>query len=153
MLRERNIAPEDAELVAAWSGGRIGWALDAVRNPDLLDQQQQRLEALMQLGAAGRVERMRWAEERAKEYRSDTASALDWIRLWQSWWRDVLLVHSGNGTLVTHLDRQPEMLEVVQVTALEQVQQFLSTLDAAPVQLADNVNPQLVFEHLVLHAP
>jgi hypothetical protein len=33
------------------------------------------------------------------------------------------------------------------------VQQFLHTLSAAPTQLADNVNPQLVFEHVVLHVP
>jgi DNA polymerase-3 subunit delta' len=152
-LRERNVAAEDAQLVAAWSDGRIGWALDAVANPDLLDQQQQRLDTLMQLGAVSRIERMRWAEERAKEYRGDTAAALDWIRLWQSWWRDVLLVHSGNEGLVTHLDRQPEVQQVAKGTALREVQQFLATLDAAPVQLADNVNPQLVFEHLVLHVP
>jgi DNA polymerase-3 subunit delta' len=152
-LRERNIAAEDADLVAAWSDGRIGWALDAVSHPDVLEHQQQRLETLMQLGAASRVERMRWAEERAKEYRSDAAAALDWLQLWQSWWRDVLLLQSNNGALITHLDRQGEAQDVAKSTALPDVQQFLRTLGAASTQLADNVNPQLVFEHVVLHVP
>jgi DNA polymerase-3 subunit delta' len=152
-LRQRNIAADDADLVAAWSDGRIGWALDAVAQPDLLEQQQQRLETLVQLGAASRVERMRWAEERAKEYRSDAQAALDWLRLWQSWWRDVLLHQAGNGSVTTHIDRRDDALEVANVTALPQVQQFLHTLSAAPTQLADNVNPQLVFEHVVLHVP
>ena len=152
-LRDRNIAAEDADLVAAWSHGRIGWALEAVANPDVLDQQQQRLETLIELQSASRVDRMRWAEERAKEYRGDAAQALDWIRLWQSWWRDVLLLQSGNGGLVTHLDRKIEAQQVAQATAIPQVQQFLQTLDQASVQLADNVNPQLVFEHMVLHVP
>lgn len=152
-LRARNIAAEDAALVAAWSNGRIGWALDAVNHPEVLEDQQQRLETLMQLGAANRVERMRWAEDRAKEYRSDAATALDWLQLWQSWWRDVLLLQSGNGESATHIDRQDEAQDVAQATCLPDVQQFLHTLGAASTQLADNVNPQLVFEHVVLHVP
>lgn len=149
-----NVAPNDAALIAAWSGGRIGWAIAAVENPDLLDQQQQRLDELVRLGTATRVERMRWAEERAKEYRGgEPGTALEWMRLWQSWWRDVLLVRAGNAEAVTHLDRRPELNAIAQVVSLEQVQQFLRQLDGVREQLADNVNPQLAFENVTLHVP
>jgi DNA polymerase-3 subunit delta' len=149
-----NVAPGDAELVAAWSGGRIGWAIQAVENPDLLEQQQQRLDVLVQLGAASRGERMRWAEERAKEYRGgEHELALEWLRLWQSWWRDVLLLRSGNPAAITHLDRQPELEQLARATPLEEAQRFLLRLDAVRSQLADNVNPQLAFENVTLHVP
>lgn len=149
-----NIAPADAALVAAWSGGRIGWAIQAVENPDLLEQQQQRLDVLVQLGAASRGERMRWAEERAKEYRGgEHELALEWLRLWQSWWRDVLLLRSGNVAAITHLDRQPELETLSQAVPLEAAQRFLVRLDAVRTQLADNVNPQLAFENVTLHVP
>jgi DNA polymerase-3 subunit delta' len=152
-LRERNVAAEDADLIAAWSGGRIGWALDVLNNPDLLEAQQQRLNVLLQLGAASRVERMRWAEERAKEYRGDSAIVLEWVRLWQSWWRDVLLMQSGNSHAVTHVDRQPELQQMAKSSSMEQTHQFLARLDHVQVQLADNVNSQLALEHLALHLP
>jgi DNA polymerase-3 subunit delta' len=149
-----SVAPDDAALVAAWSGGRIGWAIAAVENPDLLDQQQQRLDELVGLSAATRIERMRWAEERAKEYRGgEPGAAIEWIRLWQSWWRDVLLVRAGNPEAITHLDRRRELEGLSQAVSLAQVQQFLQQLDAVREQLADNVNPQLAFENVTLHVP
>jgi DNA polymerase III subunit delta' len=154
-LQERyNLAAADASLIAAWSAGRIGWAFRAVEDPGLLEQQQQRLDVLIQLGAASRVERLRWAEERAKEYRGgEHAAATEWLRLWQSWWRDVLLIRSGNAGAITHLDRQAELAEVARDLSLAQIQQFLVQLDTTRQQLAENVNPQLAFENVTLHIP
>lgn len=149
-----NVAMDDAALVAAWSGGRIGWALAAVEQPELLEQQQQRLDVLVQLASNNQLARMRWAEERAKEYRGgEHASAIEWLRLWQSWWRDVLLMRSGNHAAITHLDRQPELGALAEAIPIERVQRFLQQLDSVREQLADNVNPQLAFEHAVLHVP
>ncbi|MBV9788081.1 MAG: DNA polymerase III subunit delta', partial [Chloroflexi bacterium] len=153
-LQERyNVAAGDAALIAAWSAGRIGWAFRAVEDPNLLEEQQQRLDVLIQLGAASRVARLRWAEERAKEYRGEHTAAIEWLRLWQSWWRDVLLLRSGNPSAITHLDRQEELDVVAQSLSLAQVQQFLVQLDTTRQQLAENVNPQLAFENVTLHIP
>jgi DNA polymerase-3 subunit delta' len=148
------VAADDATLVAAWSGGRIGWAISAVEDPELLEQQQQRLDVLVQLGSISQLERMRWAEERAKEYRGgEYGTAVEWLRLWQSWWRDVLLVRTGNGQVITHLDRKAELESLAQRLSTEQVQRFLQQLDTVREQLADNVNPQLAFENVALHVP
>lgn len=149
-----NVAADDAALVAAWSNGQIGWAFTATENPDMLEQQQQRLDTLIDLGRASRVARLRWAEERAKEYRGgDHGAALDWVRLWQSWWRDVLLTRSGNLSALTHLDRRADLEALAQRVSIERVHQFLVQLDAVRGQLADNVNPQLAFENVTLHVP
>jgi len=152
-LSERyNISEQDAALLAAWSAGRIGWAFEAAEHPELLEQQQQRLDELVRLGGATHVERLRWAEERAKEYRGEQAAALEWLRLWQSWWRDVLLVQVVQGVGITHLDRRAALGKLAGVDSSE-VAVFLNRIDAAQQQLADNVNPQLAFENLVLHVP
>ena len=152
-LRERyNVAEEDAALLAAWSAGRAGWAFEAAEHPELLEQQQQRLDELVRLGAATHVERLRWAEDRAKEYRGEQAAAIEWLRLWQSWWRDVLLVSLAGGENITHLDRRTELGKLAAVDSGE-VTAFLGRIDAAQQQLTDNVNPQLAFENLVLHVP
>jgi DNA polymerase III subunit delta' len=152
-LRERyQVNEHDAALLAAWSAGRAGWAFEAAEHPELLEQQQQRLNELVRLGAATRVERLRWAEDRAKEYRGEQAAAIEWLRLWQSWWRDVLLVSLAGGENITHLDRRTE-LDMLAAVDSGEVTAFLNRIDAAQQQLADNVNPQLAFENLVLHVP
>lgn len=152
--QQYNVARGDAELVAAWSAGRIGWAIRAVENPELLEQQQQRLDDLIQLGGASHVARLRWAEDRAKEYRGgDHETALEWLRLWQSWWRDVLLTRSGNDAVITHLDRRPELETIAKPLTVETIAAFLSRIDDTRTQLADNVNPQLAFENITLHTP
>ncbi len=154
LQEQYSVSAEDAALVAAWSGGRIGWAIAAVENPELLEQQQQRLDVLVELAVAPRVDRLRWAEERAKEYRNgEHQAASEWMRLWQSWWRDVLLVRSGNLQAITHLDRRPELERIAKIVPLDRIQRFLQQLDATQEQLADNVNPQLAFENVTLHVP
>src|SRR5262245_52754063 len=83
-LRERYGLPEgDAQLLAAWSGGRVGWALRMVEAPDELEARQEQIEALVLLHAPPRVAGFRWAEERAKEYRGgEQAAVFAALELW-----------------------------------------------------------------------
>ena len=143
----------DADLLAAWSSGRFGWAVAAFDDPEILEQQRTALDALAALRGAGRVAQLKWAEERAKEYRADQSTVLHWLQLWQTWWRDVLLVAGGCGASVTYLDRRPELDLAASSAPLARVHDFLSRLDQARAQLADNVNPQLALENLALHVP
>ncbi|MBA3947814.1 MAG: DNA polymerase III subunit delta' [Herpetosiphonaceae bacterium] len=153
LIQRFNVSSGDAELLAAWSGGRIGWAIRLLDQPELIEQQQARLDVLAELQAAGHVARLKWAEERAKEYRSDHEVVSDWLTLWQSWWRDILLLGAHCGDAITHLDRREDLQVLASATSLADAQRFLTRLDTARQQLADNVNPQLALEHLVLHLP
>lgn len=148
-----NVVPADADLLAAWSGGRPGWALTAINDPDLLEQERVQLDALLDLRTAGRVARLKWAEERAKEYRTDQQTVVGQLRLWQSWWRDVLLVTSGCSEAITYLDRRADLQAVAATVSLANVHSFLCRLDQTRDRLADNVNPQLALENLALHLP
>lgn len=153
LITRYNVLPADADLLAAWSGGRIGQAIRLLDQPDLIEQQQERLDVLIGLSNGSIVERLKWAEERAKEYRSDHAAVSDWLALWQSWWRDVLLVAGQCPAAITHLDRRDTAADLAAIVSLGAAQRFLVALDQTRQQLADNVNPQLALEHLVLHLP
>ncbi|MFO7169102.1 MAG: DNA polymerase III subunit delta' [Chloroflexota bacterium] len=154
-LRERlNLAPGDAELLAAWSGGRIGWALRMAEAPDELEARQSQLDELAALPTLGRADAFRWAEERAKEYRSgDQAAVFATLELWQSWWRDVLLTAAGCPEGVTHVDRREDLERAAQRYDLAQIHGVLSRIGAAARQLRENVNPQLALENVLLHLP
>lgn len=154
LQRQHNIAPEDADLLAAWSGGQLGWAFRMVANPEELEQRQQQLEQLLELNGRGRGELFRWAEERAKEYRAgEQASVFALLTLWQSWWRDVLLLAAGSGEHIMHVDRRDDLAAAAKRYRVAELHAFIARLDATARQLRENVNPQLALENVLLHLP
>ncbi len=150
---DHHIASDDAELLAAWSAGRLGQALHAVEHPEVIEQQQAVLDKLSELRGQNRAERLKWAEEQAKEYRTNQASMHSSLLLWQNWWRDVMLVANGCDDALTYVDRRSEMRGVAAQVALPVVHDFLRRIEQTREQFADNVNPQLALENLVLHLP
>jgi DNA polymerase III subunit delta' len=154
LVERLNLLPEDAALLAAWSGGRPGWAIRMVQAPEEIELRQQQTADLLLLPSAGRDARFRWAEERAKAYRSgEQEQVFATLALWQGLWRDVLLLAADCPEQIVNLDRRAELTHLAQQVSLRDAQEFLTRLDAAARQLRENVNPQLVFENLGLHVP
>lgn len=151
----RRGAPQvEAETLAALSGGRIGWALQLLETPDALTRRDEQLAALLALHSQGRSAGLRWAEQRAREYRSgDQEVVLAWLELWQSWWRDVLLVAAGSAEGVIHVDRRADLERLALRCPLPQIYAFVTRIGQAAQQLRENANPQLVLENLTLHMP
>jgi DNA polymerase-3 subunit delta' len=148
------LAKGDARLLAAWSGGRVGWALRMVAAPEELAARQEQLEALVALHAQPRGVGFRWAEERAKEYRGgEQAAVFAALELWQSWWRDLLLTAAGCPEAIIHVDRRDELAQAAARYRLADIHAFVARLDVAARQLRENVNPQLALENVVLHLP
>ncbi|MCS7287803.1 MAG: DNA polymerase III subunit delta' [Roseiflexus sp.] len=154
-LRERwNLAAGDAELLAAWSGGRIGWALRLIEAPDALAARQQRLDELLALADQPLVVRLRWAEECAKAYRAGEQTAVfETLDLWQSWWRDVLLTAAGCPQAIIHIDRREALAAAAAQYTVSDLHAFVSSISLAAQRLRDNVNPQLALEGMVLAMP
>ncbi|GAB4194363.1 MAG: DNA polymerase III subunit delta' [Roseiflexaceae bacterium] len=154
-LRQRHrLQAADADLLAAWSGGLVGWAFRMVGAPEELEQRQAQLDALVELTAKGLGEGFRWAEERAKEYRGgEQETVFAMLELWQSWWRDIMLVAAGCPEQITHIDRHDDLRQAAARYRLADVHAFVARLDAAARQLRENVNPQLALENVLLHLP
>jgi DNA polymerase-3 subunit delta' len=143
-----------ANLLAAWSAGHIGWALRMAASPDAIEHRRERLAALLELHRQPRSSAFRWAEERSQEYRSGHQhEVLEWLTLWQSWWHDVLLVSVGCPENITHADRRFELEQEAQRYKLSDIHGFMSRLDETARQLRENVNPQLALENVLLHLP
>lgn len=150
----RNLAAGDADLLAAWSRGRIGWALRLVDAPDELNTWQNRLNELLDLADQSPVARLRWAEERAKDYRAgDQTAVFATLELWQSWWRDVLLTAAGCPQAVIHIDRRDDLAAAAAQYTIPDLHTFVSSISLAMQRLRDNVNPQLALEGVVLAMP
>lgn len=154
-LRERaGVSPEVADMLAAWSGGRVGWALRMAANPEDIQAQQARLDELLAIQRGSRVAAFQWAEERSKEYRGgEQESVFAWLDQWQSWWHDVLLVAAGCTESAMHVDRRADLERDATQHTLPDVYRFVVRIGEATQHLRENVNPQLALENLFLHLP
>lgn len=151
-LSARGVTADDAALLAAWSGGRVGWALQMLERPEEIARRDEQLQTLLALGAGGAG--MRWAEQRAKEYRGgEQELVFAWLELWQGWWRDVLLTAAGSPEGVVNIDRRRELAEAAGRQPLDEAHAFVARIGRSAQQLRENGNPQLVLENLVLHLP
>jgi DNA polymerase-3 subunit delta' len=151
-LEARGVEPGDAARLAAWSGGRIGWALQLLEQPEEIARRDEQLQALLALRdpAAG----MRWAEQRAKEYRAgEQETVFGWLELWQGWWRDVLLTAAGYAEGVVNVDRRKDLEQAAARHPIPEAYAFVARIGQAARQLRENGNAQLVLENLVLHRP
>ncbi len=154
LITHAGVEPERAALLAAWSNGRIGWALHAATSPDELLARQQQLDTLLALHSQPHSSSFRWAEDRSKEYRNgEQTTVFAWLDLWQSWWRDLLLTAAGCPESITHIDRRDELGRTAQHYKLQEIYCFVVRLDEAARQIRENVNPQLALENLLLHLP
>jgi DNA polymerase-3 subunit delta' len=148
-LRGRGVTPAQAQLLARLSGGRLGWAIQAVENAEFLRQRQQILDQLVSLLKAGRVARLDYAYQVS----SDPASARRLIELWTGWWRDLLLLHVQGGDALMNVDRLDELKSQSEQVTRSQSLAILHALQAAAAQLDANVNARLAMEGLVLQLP
>jgi DNA polymerase-3 subunit delta' len=155
MLREHHsLAEADAALLAAWSDGRIGWALRMLDAPDELERRTQHVQTLRDLASQPSGLAFRWAEERAKEYRGgEQLRVFEWLDLWQSWWRDILLAAADCPEFISNIDWRQDIEAEARRFNIGEVYQFISRITGATRQLRENVNPQLALENLILHLP
>lgn len=150
VLKERwKVKRDEAKLLARVSGGRIGWAVRAAADAKILKTRSEALDELNALLREGRAERITRADELTK----DTDELPQLFDYWLMWWRDVLLLQSGDGARVTNVDYADELGSQAHQYSIEQVERALTATRTAARQLRQNANAKLVIEVLTLELP
>src|SRR5713101_7203726 len=96
------VEPDEAALIAALAAGRIGWAVQAVEDEDMLTERQAQLETLAKLSTAGKVQRFEVAQRLSAE--GDKIRGI--LELWLLWWRDMVLAANNSLDLIVNVDMQ-----------------------------------------------
>ncbi len=141
--------PEQADLLAHLSGGRIGWAIRALQDADVLDERRKTLDTLQQALAGDDVIRLRVAEQFARQ----SNHGIGTLTLWSTWWRDLLLRQSGAGNALSNVDREHELAEAAEAWATETTHAALTALQETVAALERNANPRLAWEAFLLTLP
>jgi DNA polymerase-3 subunit delta' len=148
-LLKQGVSAEKAKLLARLSGGRVGWAVDATRDQDLLQQRQEGLDELVGILSADRVERLEFAQRASQNPLASRAL----LELWTGWWRDLFLVHGQGKQHLVNVDRRGELEWVAGQSTLPEVWTVLNALQETAAQLEANVNGRLAWEGLLLQLP
>jgi DNA polymerase-3 subunit delta' len=149
-LQERWQTPdEDAALISALAAGRMGWAVQAVNDDDLLRERQTHLELLTRVPSLSTVQRFDVAKKLSDE--GDKIKSM--LELWLLWWRDLIFAANNCPDLIVNVDmRQLLQKQAARISAVEStrmIRLILRTLEA----LDQNVNTRMALEVLMLDVP
>jgi len=142
-----------AELLASLADGRLGWAVQAATDPELLALRETHLEQLHAALEGSCVDRFQLAELLARK----PEALPEMLKSWLSWWRDInLLLQQGDGrhaVPITNVDQQDQMNIYRRRWNRQIALASLQQTDTALWQLARNGNTHLVLENLFLTFP
>jgi DNA polymerase III subunit delta' len=148
-LESRGVGSDRAGLIAHISGGRPGYARRLVEDDALLDKREERLNDLLTLLSASRVEKFAYADKLSKDKESMRQAILFWL----SYWRDVMLRTAQVETSLVNVDRNVEIEELAGQSNLSSARKVVGNLENALEQMEKNVNPRLLAEVLLLDLP
>jgi DNA polymerase III subunit delta' len=143
------VGPQEAVLIAALAAGRMGWAIQAAEDDNLLAQRKEQLETLTGLLAASIVQRF----EMAQRLSGDADKLRDILELWLLWWRDIVLAANNSLDLIVNVDMRDliakQAAKLGPIEAERMVRAILRTMEA----LEQNVNARVALEVLMLDLP
>jgi DNA polymerase-3 subunit delta' len=144
-----NVESEQAALLAQLSGGRMGWAVRAAADESLLAQRTEMLDMLEEALGQSRVGRFALADALSKEKAGLQAG----LELWQSYWRDVLLLIHSTTTPITNRDRRHALQQLAVELKVDDVQKALTAIRRTTRYIDQNVNARLALEVMMLDLP
>jgi DNA polymerase-3 subunit delta' len=144
-----DVLPDKAHLLAHISGGRPGYAVRLHQEPDLMSQRLLWLQDLQAILAANRVERFTYAASLTK----DSQNLWETLKVWLSFWRDVMLTISNSSMQITNIDQQESVLDLAGKIELSKARDIVTSLEGLFALLSRNINARLAVEVFLLDLP
>ena len=153
LVSEYGLAVSHADEIARLSGGRPGWAIAAASSTKLGQAMNERLDAIKLAVINGIDERFTLAARMASSFSKDRESGREDLRLWASWWRDVLLMKVGICDPARPTSRREALESIAGTMSLSEVVQALRSILDTGRLLERNVSPRLALESMMLQLP
>jgi DNA polymerase-3 subunit delta' len=146
-------APEEAQRLARFSRGCIGWAIRALDEETMLESRSQHLERLARLPTSSLEERFSYAAELAALMPQQHTTLREIMDLWGLWWQDLLALQVSEANLDVVQEAMEAAMHATRELSLSQIGQAIRNLRRTQELLELNVNPRLALENLMLTLP
>ncbi len=153
-LRTRwDAEPSRAAELARLAGGRLGWAVAALRDERVVDIRREAVDAAQALASAPLADRFAFAGELGGRYTRDRAGVQATLEAWQEWWRDILLIAAGRHQQALHRERLDSLRALASQCDVAAAVRALRAITDARQQLVENASPVLALEVMMLALP
>jgi DNA polymerase-3 subunit delta' len=156
LVNAYNADAKKAKLLTQLCHGRLGWALSALANDDILEQRSQRIAKLVSLltpTSRSLEQRFAYAQELASQFSQNRRAGAEIIEIWLDWWRDLMLIKGGCKEAIINVDYEIALEEQARGLSLSEIKGFLANLCLLQEEISKNVNPRLALEWLMLNLP
>jgi DNA polymerase-3 subunit delta' len=149
LVERWEVDPQEAMLIASLAAGRMGWAVQAVEDDEMLEERKAQLEMLVKLPSFGKVQRFDLVQRLA----ADAEKARGLLELWLLWWRDMMLAANNCLDLTVNVDMR-DLLEIqANKVGSSEAERMVSAILQTMVALDQNVNARVALEVLMLDSP
>ncbi len=145
------VTGDEADMLYRLSRGCLGWALNALADPQLLAQRQADLERIRETATAGLDARFAYANEVASLFSSNRPAARELLSLWLRWWRDLLLIKENAQEYLHNADQAQALQTHAATLTTPQITTFIRRLQTTLTALDANASPRLAMETLMLN--
>ncbi len=152
LTQQGGMSEAEADTLYRLSRGCLGWAINALADPQLLEQRQADLERMREAVSAGLDARFAYASEVATLFSNNRPAARELLSLWLRWWRDLLLVKEGADEYLHNADQSAALRAHAAALTTPQIVAFIRRLLDTMAALDANVSPRLALETLMLNA-
>ncbi|MDH4291560.1 MAG: DNA polymerase III subunit delta', partial [Dehalococcoidia bacterium] len=153
LVNSYNVDADKAKLLTQLCHGRLGWALSALAECDILEQRSQRIDRLVSLLTGGLEQRFAYAQELANQFSQNRKAGAELTEIWLDWWRDLMLIKGGCQEAIINVDYRTVLEEQARGLSLSEIKEFLANLGLLQEAISKNVNPRLALEWLMLKLP
>jgi DNA polymerase-3 subunit delta' len=153
LVNLHDVDADKAKLLTQLCHGRLGWALSALADRDILEQRSQRIDRLVSLLTGGLEQRFAYVQELANQFSQGRKAGAETTEIWLDWWRDLMLIKGGCQEAIINVDYRTVLEEQVRGLSLSEIKEFLANLGLLQAAISKNVNPRLALEWLMLNLP
>jgi DNA polymerase-3 subunit delta' len=143
------VAGEEADLIAALAAGRMGWAVQAVEDDEMLTERKEQLGMLAKLPSMNKAQRF----EVAQRLSGDTEKLRAVLELWLLWWRDLLLAANNCLDLTVNVDMRDLLRTQAAKFGTTTVERMVHAILQTSEAIEQNVNARVALEVLMLDMP
>lgn len=144
---------ERSQEIAKLSSGRIGWAIQAAQDPELLERLSERLDVIDHIIESGLEQRFEYAAQLSVRFVQGRDDVFDELGIWLGWWRDIMVICQCKPEMIRHTSRKDFLETVANRLDFSQCAMAVKVVERAMDLLERNVNPRLAFEEMMLSMP